>query len=93
MNPPPLPGCRPLLSATRLRPGETVAGFALFEVPKSFRTTTKDPIVLSYKPTRWGGARRAEVPIPECFDACSRPWVTSAGKAPAQGPAAPRRKL
>ena len=50
--------------------GENVSGFALFEVPKSFRTTTDDPIVLSYKPTRWGGARRVDVPIRECLDAC-----------------------
>ena len=71
INQPLLPGCKPLLPAKQLRIGEDVSGFALFEVPKSFRTTTDDPIVLSYKPTRWGGARRVEVPIRECLDACA----------------------
>jgi len=70
VNPPRLPGCEPLLVPKRLRPGETIAGFGVFEVPGSFRATTDDPIVLSYRPTRWGGARRADVPIRECLDAC-----------------------
>ena len=71
INQPVLSGCQPLLPAKRLRAGESASGFALFEVPKSFRTTTDDPIVLSYRPTRWGGARRVEVPIRECLDACA----------------------
>jgi hypothetical protein len=79
-NIPSLPGCKPLLPAKRLRPGEALSGFALFEVPRAFRATTPDPIVFSYRPTRWGGARRAEVPIPECFDACARPWVARGSK-------------
>jgi hypothetical protein len=91
-EPPALPGCKPLLAARRLRPGETISGFAVFEVPRSFRVKTEDPIVFSYRPTRWGGARRAEVPIPECFDACARPWITSDGKAAARTPP-PGRKL
>jgi hypothetical protein len=70
VNQPLLAGCSPLLPAKRLRAGESAAGFALFEVPSSFRAATDDPIVLSYRPTRWGGARRVEVPIRECFDAC-----------------------
>ena len=70
VNQPVLSGCQPLLPATRLRAGDSARGFALFEVPKSFRTKTDDPIVLSYRPTRWGGARRVEVPIRECLDAC-----------------------
>jgi hypothetical protein len=81
VNPPPLPGCRPPLASKRLKPGETISGFALFEVPRSFRVRTDDPIVLSYRPTRWGGARRAEVPIPECLDACVKPWLTVQGAA------------
>ena len=71
INQPLLPGCQPLLPARQMRAGESLGGFALFEVPRSFRTTTDDPIVLSYQPTRWGGARRVEVPIPECLDACA----------------------
>src|SRR5262245_15786374 len=70
INQPLLSGCKPLLPAKQLRPGEGLGGFALFEVPKSFRQTTDDPIVLSYQPTRWGGARKVEVPIRECLDSC-----------------------
>jgi hypothetical protein len=92
-GPPALPGCKPLLAARRLRPGEAISGFAVFEVPRSFRAKTEDPIVISYRPTRWGGARRAEVPIPECFDACSRPWITGESKAAARTPSPPARKL
>ena len=80
INQPLLPGCKPLLPAKQLRVGEDVSGFALFEVPKSFRTTTDDPIVLSYKPTRWGGARRVEVPIRECLDACAESSAKRSGK-------------
>jgi hypothetical protein len=80
-EPPDLPGCKPLLVPKRLRVGETLSGFALFEVPRNFRVATRDPIVISYRPTRWGGARRADVPVPECLDACSKPWVTKSAKA------------
>jgi hypothetical protein len=79
INQPVLSGCQPLLPAARLRAGESVRGFALFEVPRSFRVKTEDPIVLSYRPTRWGGARRVEVPIRECLDTCSE--AKTAGRA------------
>ena len=49
INQPLLSGCKPLLPAKQLRIGEDVRGFALFEVPRSFRTKTEDPIVLSYQ--------------------------------------------
>jgi hypothetical protein len=87
---PTLPGCKPVLNAKRLRANETVSGFALFEVPKDFRVKTADPIVVVYSPSRWGGARRAEVPIPECLDACSRPWVEHAEQ---RSPGASHRKF
>ena len=80
INQPLLPGCKPLLPIKQLGVGEDVSGFALFEVPKSFRTTTADPIVLSYKPTRWGGSRRVEVPIRECLDVCPESSASRAGK-------------
>ena len=91
INQPLLPGCKPLLAPKQLKVGENVSGFALFEVPKSFRITTDDPIVLSYKPTRWGGARRVDVPIRECLDACAkssakRSSKTSGRSAPASRP-------
>jgi hypothetical protein len=78
INQPVLAGCAPLLPARRLRAGEGATGYALFEVPRSFRTRTEDPIVLSYRPTRWGGARRVEVPIRECLDACPEVRKTAA---------------
>jgi hypothetical protein len=86
INQPLLPGCKPLLPAKQLRVGEDVSGFALFEVPRSFRTTTDDPIVLSYKPTRWGGARRVEVPIRECLDACPESSGKRSGKTAGRSP-------
>jgi hypothetical protein len=86
INQPLLPGCKPLLPAKQLRSGEDVSGFALFEVPKSFRTTTDDPIVLSYKPTRWGGARRVEVPIRECLDVCPESSASDPARPPESAP-------
>jgi len=82
INQPLLADCTPLLTAKLLRAGESVSGFALFEVPKTFRTKTDDPIVLSYRPTRWGGARKVDVPIRECLDACPETSKT-AGRTPA----------
>jgi hypothetical protein len=93
VQPPELAGCKPLLVPKRLRTGEKVSGFALFEVPKSFRVTTQDPIVVSYQPTRWGGARRATVPVPECLDACAKSWVNKDVKAGARAAPASGRKL
>jgi len=92
INQPLLPGCKPLLPAKQLRSGEDVSGFALFEVPKSFRTTTDDPIVLSYKPTRWGGARRVEVPIRECLDVCPESSGKRSGKTAGRSSPASRPK-
>jgi hypothetical protein len=80
INQPLLPECKPALAARQLKIGEAVTGFALFEVPKSFRTTTDDPIVLAYRPTRWGGSRRVEVPIRECLDACPASSSQRSGK-------------
>jgi hypothetical protein len=86
INQPLLPECMPALAARQLKIGEAVSGFALFEVPKSFRATTDDPIVLAYRPTRWGGSRRVEVPIRECLDACAataaKPTKTAGRSAP-----------
>jgi hypothetical protein len=91
VNPPALSGCKPLLSPRQLKRGESISGFALFEVPRGFRITTDDPIVLSYRPVRWGGARRAEVPIRECLDDCPASSVTRASK-PADRASAPGRQ-
>lgn len=90
---PKVAGCKPALVAKQLRAGERLAGFALFEVPKAFRVNTQDPIVLSYRPTRWGGARRAEIPIPECLDACAKAWVSDGNHVDTRVPRPPRPKL
>jgi hypothetical protein len=72
IDPPVLARCQPLLPTKQLLPDENIEGFAVFEVPKSFRENKQGkPIVLSYRPTRWGGAKRVEIPIPDCFDACA----------------------
>ena len=87
-------GCAPLLLPRDLRAGDRLRGFALFEVPKRFRTEIEDPIVFSYRPTRWGGARRVEVPIPECFDACPEPSAAVAtGKTAGRSRPEPRQKF
>lgn len=70
VNAPNLPGCMPLLLATQLRGGQSLRGFVLFEVPARFRKTDA-PIILAHRPTRWGGARRVEFPIPSCLDVCA----------------------
>jgi len=87
----PPPGCAPLALPRDLRAGDSLRGYALFEVPKGFRTKTEDPIVFSYRPTRWGGARRVEVPIPECFDACPETPVVATGKTAGRSRPAPRK--
>jgi len=93
INQPLLSACQPLLPARQLKAGESLAGFALFEVPKGFRTTTADPIVLAYKPTRWGGARQVEVPIRECLDACPERSPRSAAKTAGRSGPASRPRL
>jgi hypothetical protein len=85
-------GCEPRLPVKALRAGESLRGFALFEVPKRFRARTDDPIVFSYRPTRWGGARKVEVPIGECFDACKEPPVAQAGETAGRSRPASRTK-
>jgi hypothetical protein len=69
VNPPLLPGCLPLLAPTQLSPKATTHGFVLFEMPASWKSS-REALVLAYRPTRWGGARRLEIRIPRCLDAC-----------------------
>ena len=71
VNPPVLRGCVPLLQQQQLRADQSVRGFALFEVPAHFRSAGAAPILLAYHPTRWGGARRVEIKLAPCFDACA----------------------
>ncbi len=70
VNPPHLPGCMPLVQPRQLALDEAVRGFVLFEVPVQINEGP-GPLLLAYRPTRWGGARRAEFRIPDCFDECT----------------------
>lgn len=74
IDPPRLAGCTPLLKPLQLKPGQGSAGFVVFEVPNGFRTSAAAagaaPLVLAFKPTRWGGAKRLEFAVPSCLDAC-----------------------
>jgi len=81
----PLPNCSPLLPQRQLRPGQSVRGVVLFEIPPSFKAAS-GPIELGYRPTRWGGAPHVEVKIPSCLDACADVAVEKP-----RGPARPRK--
>jgi hypothetical protein len=69
--------CAPLLTFTRLAPGRVAQGYVLFRVPEAFRAS-KGPILLSYRPTRWGGAKRVVAQIQKCLNAC----LTTVPRAP-----------
>jgi hypothetical protein len=72
VDPPALPRCQPLLLAKQLTVRQSARGFVLFELPPSFRTGS-EPLVLAYRPTRWGGAARVEFRIQPCLDSCPKP--------------------
>jgi hypothetical protein len=65
-----LPHCLPLLQPSRLRARQSVRGYVLFEMPAAW-TAARDPLVLVYKPTEWGGTHRIESRISPCLDACA----------------------
>ena len=59
--------CQPLLAPTTLQEGKSVSGVVVFDVPDlEFARTA----LLTYQPTRWGGAPLAEVKLSACLDAC-----------------------
>ncbi|MBC8133970.1 MAG: hypothetical protein H7X95_13380, partial [Deltaproteobacteria bacterium] len=68
-QPPTFPRCSPLMQQKLLRAGELLRGHVLFEIPPSFRAAP-GPTTLTYRPTRWGGAPRAQLQIPDCLEAC-----------------------
>jgi hypothetical protein len=68
---PPSPGCAPLLPAKQIGPGQVVRGLVLFKLPPAFVAAPADA-VLSYRPTKWGGAPSVEVPLPRCLADCPR---------------------
>jgi hypothetical protein len=79
VNPPALPRCLPLLQPRQLDASKTARGFVLFEVPAHLKADGV-PLVLAYRPTRFGGARRVEFRIPACFDECPESAVAAAPK-------------
>jgi hypothetical protein len=62
-------GGSPALTAQRLAAGHSLRGSVIFAVSPEFRASTA-PMILAYRPTRWGGAGRLEVRIPNCLEAC-----------------------
>lgn len=54
--------CKPLLAPARIAHEQTLGGVVIFQVPDE--TFSKDGIV-AFKPTRWGGAPRAEIKVSE----------------------------
>jgi hypothetical protein len=84
----------PLLLMKQMRPNQIARGFAVFDVPERFRKDGTDPFVLAYRPTRWGGAKRIELKIPSCLDACPSTKKISEGaeKKERHSPAAKRAK-
>jgi hypothetical protein len=65
-----LPHCLPLLQPSRLRARQSVRGYVLFDLPVAW-TAASEPLLLVYRPTRWGGAQRIESRISPCLDACA----------------------
>jgi hypothetical protein len=60
--------CQPLFQPTTLREGKSTSGVVLFDAPDvEFARTA----VLTFRPTRWGGAPLTEVKLPACLDACT----------------------
>jgi hypothetical protein len=67
LKPEPGAACTPLLEPKLLDRGQSATGFVVFEVPEeAFARSAK----LAFKPTRWGGAPRVQVDVPECLDRC-----------------------
>jgi len=69
--------CRPALAPQRLRARQSARGAVVFEVSPEFRAR-QAPMILAYRPTRWGGAGRLEVKLPGCLEACKDPAVDPA---------------
>jgi hypothetical protein len=67
VNPDASENCEAALVHTPLRPGQSAAGVVVFEAPTQdyFRSAT-----FAFKPMRWGGSVRTEVPLPDCFGDC-----------------------
>jgi hypothetical protein len=61
--------CVPALTAKRLLPRQAARGAVMFAISPEFRAGQM-PMILAYRPTRWGGAGRLEVKIPRCLEVC-----------------------
>jgi hypothetical protein len=57
------PGCASLLAPKSLRAGKTADGIVIFDLPPGFNPEHR-PVKVTYQPTRWGGAHRAEAVLP-----------------------------
>jgi len=84
-----VPGCGPALAMTRLMPLKQTQGYVVFAVPPSFKEA-KEPVLLGFRPTRWGGAPRTDVALPDCLASCP-PGATAGKKTAAAGGTAAKR--
>ena len=70
------PRCGPPLRTKQLAANERTSGAILFTLPESeARAAT-----LVFSPTRWGGAPRVAVAMPDCLDECRKPPRARTGK-------------
>jgi hypothetical protein len=63
-------GCESALPLRQLRRGQSVTGVVVFKIPDDFTPEPKSP-KLVYRPTRWGGAGRVQVSVPDCLHRCT----------------------
>lgn len=82
-------GCGRLLAPQSLHGGQHASGAVVFGLPEA---EARDA-VLVFAPTRWGGAPRVALAMPDCLDACGRPGQgprqldEAKGQAKVSGPA------
>jgi hypothetical protein len=60
LDPEPFAGCTPPFKPVQLKRGQTTSGYVVFELPQAWPN-----LVLEFQPTRWGGAGRVKVKVPD----------------------------
>jgi hypothetical protein len=70
-------GTAPLLRPTQLKSGQIASGLVVFQVPEAAFVPSA---TLVYQATRWGGAPRATLAIPQCWPSCSGPTLAAGGR-------------
>jgi hypothetical protein len=78
-------GCGASLPLRQLRKDQAATGLVVFTVPEDF-VPAPGSAKLSYRPTRWGGAGRVQVSLPDCLASCPAA-VADGGKGKGPGKA------